>query len=475
MVRAHSASELSLYGVWLRHERLLRPLRTADGKLLEILFPGARNYDSGPDFTRASLKIDRQLRCGDVELHRRASDWYAHGHHRDARYNAVILHVVFRPRKSDAQTLREDGSSIPVLYLEGCMLESPDDSACTSEFPQLGSGQRGKVVFRHNCPLCERSTEKILNFLEYAGELRLNEKTTRLTEERNLDLWDQLLYRGLAEALGYSLNQTAFRRLAETLPVRDIKAAIFGLDEDVAECCAQAYLFGASGLLPAVADIERDTSDESTVRYMRTIRMLWDASPFAGKVTPLDPVIWRFFRLRPHNFPTRRIAGLARLIIRFRFNGFHGYFSGLLTSNSVPHRRVNPEMKRSLIVASEGYWRSHAGFHESPAPLSPAKSPHLIGGERAQEMVVNMLFPYALAYAREIGDRCLENKVRLLYSQSLAPAENCFTETMKTQLFSDPCERAKITARVQQGLLHLYKTFCAKGYCERCLDAYMQS
>ena len=32
---------------------------------------------------------------GDVEIHLKSSEWYAHRHHEDEYYDAVILHVVY--------------------------------------------------------------------------------------------------------------------------------------------------------------------------------------------------------------------------------------------------------------------------------------------------------------------------------------------------------------------------------------------
>ncbi|MFN6040171.1 MAG: DUF2851 family protein, partial [Bacteroidota bacterium] len=84
-----------LYLAWER--RLYHPfnLCVTSGETLEIISPGKRNPYSGPDYTCATIKINEQVFFGDVEIHVRASDWYAHNHHLDATYNNIILHVVY--------------------------------------------------------------------------------------------------------------------------------------------------------------------------------------------------------------------------------------------------------------------------------------------------------------------------------------------------------------------------------------------
>ena len=69
-------------------------LRTPDGRPVEILSPGRANYDGGPDFKDARIRINQITYCGDVELHCDAASWRSHNHDTDAHYNKVILHVV---------------------------------------------------------------------------------------------------------------------------------------------------------------------------------------------------------------------------------------------------------------------------------------------------------------------------------------------------------------------------------------------
>ena len=89
-------------------------LRSTDGALLEIIKPGTLNFDQGPDFMDARLRIAGQLWAGKVEIHTRSSDWYRHGHENNPDYFNVILHVVYE----DDQPVKDPyGERLPTLEL----------------------------------------------------------------------------------------------------------------------------------------------------------------------------------------------------------------------------------------------------------------------------------------------------------------------------------------------------------------------
>ena len=92
-------SERALAHLWKRADTLTEGLVTNDGRRFQVIYPGRPSSRAGPDFRDAIIATEDGGRLtGDVELHVRAPDWYAHGHDVDPGYNGVIL-----PRRPLAQ------------------------------------------------------------------------------------------------------------------------------------------------------------------------------------------------------------------------------------------------------------------------------------------------------------------------------------------------------------------------------------
>ena len=85
--------EQLLHYVWKHKIFPLKELKTTTGQQVEVIDTGLANTDAGPDFFNAKLKLDGVLWIGNIEIHERSSDWFKHGHHADAGYNSVILHL----------------------------------------------------------------------------------------------------------------------------------------------------------------------------------------------------------------------------------------------------------------------------------------------------------------------------------------------------------------------------------------------
>lgn len=83
-----------LHYIWHTHRIPKIGLQTTEGHFVEILSPGLLNHGDGPDFSNAKIRINDLVWSGPVEMHLKSSDWYAHKHETDPRYDNVVLHVV---------------------------------------------------------------------------------------------------------------------------------------------------------------------------------------------------------------------------------------------------------------------------------------------------------------------------------------------------------------------------------------------
>lgn len=68
-------------------------------KLISIFSIGEHNKFEGPDFKNACIQINENMIIGDIEFHKKTSDWISHNHSADPNYNNVALHIVFEEDK----------------------------------------------------------------------------------------------------------------------------------------------------------------------------------------------------------------------------------------------------------------------------------------------------------------------------------------------------------------------------------------
>jgi hypothetical protein len=206
----HRVSEAEVVRRWWTLQPGVQ-LPLSSGTFYYLLFAGRPGGGAGPDVRDVVLLGPEGQQVGDVELHVRASDWYAHRHQSDARYNQVILHVVLVVDHSRPPQ-RQDGVTIPVCSLA-------DVSAPNAEG---NSSLAGPASLEERWP-CHRlwpsATEHDRSrLLQIAGQLRFEahaeafvEILRRAEAHGAFSAYDVCLIPALAEALGYGRNRAFFR------------------------------------------------------------------------------------------------------------------------------------------------------------------------------------------------------------------------------------------------------------------------
>ena len=288
-----------------------------DGSRWRVRYPGRATHDAGPDFVDVVLEDarGRALRGAVVELHHRASDWHAHGHDRNPRYNAVTLHLILGEDRRGMPTLAASGRRIPRVVADPAILQSP----APAHPVRRKSGSVG--LWAYGCQLpgaAGRDPKQATHVIGVAGDTRLAWLTRifRIDLARaapnggpsgfDKEMRDQVLYEWIADALGFSQNRVAMRQLARTVPLAALpRAARDSADYEPTLTCAATSLLTAAEHLPAAMDrpplqlplLAPDSMPQSS------------AAPHRAVHTPP----WQADRSRPGNAPVRRIVALAAL------------------------------------------------------------------------------------------------------------------------------------------------------------------
>lgn len=181
---APSPAELEVQALWF--EQLYQPvLKTDDGRTVTLIQPGFWNHGGGPDFTRAVARFSRdgtpdaEVTIGNVEVHLRAADWNAHGHHADPAYEETILHVVWET--GGGKTFFPATASfkrVPQVVLS-TQLAAPWTELQPLCASLLRSPLPGAVPGRCSPALAALPAGQVAEVLRAAGMFRLRQKARR--------------------------------------------------------------------------------------------------------------------------------------------------------------------------------------------------------------------------------------------------------------------------------------------------------
>ncbi len=425
-----------------------RTLLTSDGKKIRVLHPGRKNMDSGPDFRDALISIDgRQLR-GDIEIHVSSRHWQAHGHHRDPGFNNVILHVAMWDEGEETSLLHSK-ERIPILALAPYLNASIEDLGNLLSTALAPDEPCRRAVKQAGMP-------RVLATINRAGARRFHAKAARFTEAMAHNDPEQVLYEAVMAALGYAKNREPLEGLARLLPLTSLRE--FATRGSVPEI--QSLMLGAAGLLPIDSQLRRRgiqprAHDDG---QKEELQKTWLSFGIRKTMCRGD---WRFFRVRPENHPTRRIVAASHLLARCRGELLRSVLTGLSRLSASEARR---ELERSLTIKADAYPTSHRHFG-----MGPSRHPSLIGRSRARDIIVNVLLPFCFAWAEAEHDARLRKRLKELYVNYPRLQENWITRHMERQIFgNEPESKLPHRACYQQGLIQLYRAFCAEHRCRAC-------
>ena len=429
-------------------------LISIDGKDIRVLKPGVWNREEGPDFMHAEIEINGKLLVGDVEIHVKSSEWYAHKHHLNSRYNRVILHVVLYGDDFNLRTRLQNGKRISTLellkWIDAPIGDLYDETTQAEEDPSNFCRVTGNRL----------NIDNLKNVFETLGTERFLEKADAVRLLRTRLNFEQILYEGIMEALGYSQNSKPLRELAQRVP--------FPVFDYKSEHEVQAILFGVAGLLPSQLEKPLPVSDTENP-YIVALEKLWEVSDNAKNVERMVASNWRFGRIRPNNHPARRIVAMSQLIFHCK-GSLMMYFlptceMAANADTSVTLRGIRNKLLDLLILEPTGYWETHSNFGKGGT-----NNAKLIGTDRALDILINKILPVAYIWAVESESKKLQDAILTLFGEYTKMQDNSIIREVEKQVFSDaqPMRTIKPTAQIQQGIIRLYKNYCIDQLCDLC-------
>ncbi len=398
-----------------------KSLTTTAGKELEIISPGIKNNNSGPDFLAAKVRIGNTIWAGNVEIHLKTSDWRHHGHHNDPAYSNIILHVVFEDDTSVnknkclyPQPCLEIKEQINKEYFKNfqALINNKAWIPCRSNINETGGVVLSSWLSRLLVERLESKSGEILHFLKYFN-----------------GNWDETFYYFLAKNFGFKKNKTAFGILAQKTPY----SLLWKHKDKLLQI--EALLFGQAGLL-----------DESLKEvYAKTLFNEYSFYKTKYALQSLDKKLWKYAKLRPANFPGLRISQFAMLIFK----------SGKLFSELVLNENIE-SIKESLRVECSPFWLDHYRFDKKSVRKSKA-----IGEESINNILINTILPFMFVYGKERMNTALtERPIEFL---SKLPAEQNHIINKWKSLGVKPSNAAD-----SQSLIELKKNYCTAKKCLKC-------
>lgn len=414
--------EQLLHYVWKHKIFPLKELKTTTGQQVEVIDTGLANTDAGPDFFNAKLKLDGVLWIGNIEIHERSSDWFKHGHHADAGYNSVILHIA---SEIDTEISRSNGERIPQIQL-----------IC----PEAVRTNYKELLETDSYPPCYRIIPSLPPFTAHSWMTalqmeRFEQKATLLNErlKRCQGNWEDAFFITLARNFGFGLNGDAFETWAHRLPFRAVDKHRNDLFQ------IEAIFFGQAGIL----------EDSDGDGYYLRLKKEYTYLQHKFGLIPMDASLWRFLRLRPANFPHIRIAQLVCL-----YHRAYGLLSRIMETETLQG------VRDILKGGTSEYWLTHYTFGGS----SPSR-PKTLSNTSLDLLIINTVVTFLYAYGLHKGNRVLCARAGSFLEE--LKAENNYITRMWEQ-----CGMKASNAADSQALIQLKKEYCDKKKCLYCRIGY---
>ena len=372
-----------LHYIWKYKLLNLGELKTTQNEKVQLLKSGEQNHNTGPDFFNAQIIIEDQRWAGNVEIHVKSSDWYVHGHEKDLNYDSIILHVVW---EHDIDVYTKENFVVPTLELNKHL-----DKNILNNYQKIFSKSQKWI----NCENVISSVDPFIieNWLERLYIERLEQKSELIQQMlvASKNDWEAVLVKLLFKNFGLKVNGDAFLNLINSMDFSIIRKEKQSLER------LEALLFGQAGLL----------NDDIQEAYYQALKMEFNYLIKKYNLQTNLKSQFQFFRLRPNNFPTIRIAQLAALLNQHQY-----LFSKIITTTQLN------DYYELFNVSVSSFWKTHYSF----------SSTSKMSGKRLTKsfidlLLINTIVPLKFIYLKQINK--LNEQEILEMVRQIKPEKKC--------------------------------------------------
>jgi hypothetical protein len=297
-------------------------------------------------------------------------------------------------------------------------------------------GNYNRLIYsKQNWIPCEKqiyNVPKFLidNWLERLYFERLEQKSVFIKEllvNTNQD-FEAVLFQLLAKNFGLKVNGDSFLQLAKSIDFAVIRKERFDQQK------LTALFFGQAGFF------EDDIQNE----YFSLLKSEYKYLKHKYNLQAISKNNFQFFRMRPQNFPTIRIAQLAAL-----FFTYQNLFSKLMNISK------KEDVYKLFSFDIQEFWKTHYTF-ESESKKSAKK----LSKSFIDLFLINTIVPLKFVYLQSRGE--VDHEAILELIKQISSEKNSIIDQ-----FSELKMKSK-NALESQALLELKNNYCTKKRCLQC-------
>ncbi|MFA5574569.1 MAG: DUF2851 family protein [Brumimicrobium sp.] len=410
-----------LHFLWRMKRLNFNKLQLVNGSKLPVIVKdvGWYNLDAGPDFFNGTAIIDGIQWSGNIEIHIKSSDWYAHKHHLDRTYDNVILHVVY---EHDREVM-VNGKPIPTIELKN-LINKRHLQYYSSLVDSSNYIPCHKEVMQHHLALLQQIDISFINRIERKG-LALFEGFEEQIISKN-----ELFYVAVLKAVGGRANRLPMQQLSKYLSYKIIEK------EKWEATRLDALLFGVAGFL----------KEECDDHYFKELHGIWKFLKNKYQLVEMNPKAWKFNGIRPYSFPTLLLVQLSAFFQQIEIGRIQFHDSDFIIEkiNRLHSKKIHP------------YWRTHFLFGRE------TKERNLHFSKLFQNnLLINGVIPFLVALKHLKNDYIFAD-VAVELAEKLSPERNKVMNYWKAIGFQPK------NVLESQGLLELNNEFCNFKKCLSC-------